>query len=68
MPNQSATINVMIQAARKAAKSLLNQLIPKLESLEEMGASMDIGRQIDPGIKMIDDAPYTLDVDIIEEE
>ena len=33
-----------------------------------MGASMDKGRKIDPGIKMIQDAPYTIDEDKIEEE
>lgn len=51
----------LVEFQKAAAKSLLNQLIPKLESLQEMGASMEKGRQIDPGIKMIDDAPYTID-------
>ena len=58
----------LVEFQKAAAKSLLNQLIPKLESLEEMGASMDKGRKIDPGIKMIDDAPYTIDEDKIEED
>ena len=33
MPNQSATINVMIQAARKAAKSLLKDFT-EVENLQ----------------------------------
>lgn len=51
----------LVDFQRKAAKNFENQLKPKLEKIEQLGASLEKGKKIDPGIKMIEELPYNLE-------
>ena len=58
----------LVKFQRDAAKNFENKLKPKLEKIEELGVKLDKGKQIDPGIKMIEELPYAIEnEDNIEE-
>ena len=58
----------LVKFQRDAAKNFENKLKPKLEKIEELGAKLDKGKQIDPGIKMIEELPYAIEDEDNKEE
>ena len=58
----------LVKFQRDAAKNFENKLKPKLEKIEELGVKLDKGKQIDPGIKMIEELPYAIEDEDNKEE
>jgi len=54
----------LFKSFNSAAKTLEVKVKPKLEKLSDMGVELEKGKDVDPGIKMIEDGP----IDIFEEE
>ena len=54
----------LFESFNKGAKTLEVKVKPKLEKLSDMGIELEKGKEVDPGIKMIEDGP----IDIVEDE
>ena len=54
----------LFKSFNKGAKTLEVKVKPKLEKLSDMGIDLEKGKEVDPGIKMIEDGP----INIFEDE
>ena len=54
----------LFKSFNKGAKTLEVKVKPKLEKLSDMGIELEKGKEVDPGIKMIEDGP----INIFEDE
>ena len=51
----------LVDAQRSAGKNLHNHMIPGLQKMEGMGASLPKGKELDPGIKLVEETPYEVE-------
>ena len=77
--NESATFNEkfrkmtyhaeeLVKHQRSASKNLTNKMIPGLEEMIGMGATLEKGKKLNPGIKLVEEVPHQIDESDSEEE
>ena len=77
--NESATYNEkfrkmtyhigeLVKYQRSGAKNLTNKMIPGLEKMIGMGATLEKGKKLDPGITLVEEVPHQIDESESEEE
>ena len=58
----------LVKHQRSASKNLTNKMIPGLEKMIGMGATLEKGKKLDPGIKLVEEVPHQIDESDSEEE
>jgi len=77
--NESATFNEkfrkmgyhaeeLVKAQRSASKNLNNKMIPGMEEMIGMGATLEKGKKLDPGIKLVEEVPHIVEEIVTEEK
>ena len=60
--------NELVEAQRSASKNLNNKMIPRMEEMIGMGATLEKGKKLDPGIKLVEEVPHIIEEIVSEEE